>query len=162
MNLDEIVPGVLVGECPIDRDDVESLRRDFGVTAVVNLQTEEDFAYWGIDWRVMEAAYREAGIAVRRVPVCDFDRDHLRSRLRDCVEALDQLIAAGHTVYVHCSAGLNRSPSTVVAYLHWNLGWDFDRAVRHVTSRRACSPYVDAIALATEDRSRRQDPDTRY
>jgi protein-tyrosine phosphatase len=161
MDCDEIISGVLVGECPIGPDDVESLRRDFGVTAVVNLQTEEDFAYWGIDWPRMEAAYRKAGIAVRRVPVGDFDRGQLRGRLHECVDALDQLVKAGHTVYVHCSAGLNRSPSTVVAYLHWILGWDFDRAVRHVTTRRACSPYVDAIALATADRARREDPGTR-
>jgi atypical dual specificity phosphatase len=160
MDVDKIIPGVLVGECPVNPADVESLRRGFGVTAVVNLQTEEDCAYWGIDWRIMEAAYRKAGIDVRRVPVCDFDRDHLRCRLPDCVAALDELVKAGHTVYVHCSAGVNRSPSAVVAYLHWTLGWDLDRALSHVTTCRACSPYVDAIARATEDRSRGRKPGT--
>jgi atypical dual specificity phosphatase len=159
IDCDRIVSNVFVGECPVTAEDVEQLR-DLGITAVVNLQTNEDFAYWDIDWESLADCYRESGMEVRRVPVCDFDRDHLRRRLPDCVEALDQLLKAGHTVYVHCSAGLNRSPSTVVAYLNWILGWDFDRALQHVTTCRSCSPYVDAILLATEDRARREDPPT--
>jgi len=34
-----------------------------GITAVLNLQTDEDFADWGIDWHEMEAAYRVSGVA---------------------------------------------------------------------------------------------------
>jgi len=101
----------------------------------------------------VEAAYRQCGVELRRVPVPDFNPEELRRRLPACVQALDELLRAGHTVYVHCSAGVNRSPSTVVAYLHWVQGMPFDEAVSFVTQRHSCDPYVEAIRLATDDRA---------
>lgn len=153
MDLDQILPQLFVGSCPSDPADIDSLKTDFGITAVLNLQTEDDFAYWGINWQGMEAAYRRLGIEIRRVPVEDFNREDLRQRLPACVQALDDLLRAGHTVYVHCSGGVNRSPSTVVAYLHWVQGMGFDEAVNYVMERRVCDPYVETIWLATQDRA---------
>jgi len=54
-----------------------------------------------------------------------------------------------HGIYVHCSAGMNRSPSTVVAYLHWVGGMTLDEAVDVVMQRRFCDPYLDTIRQAT-------------
>ncbi len=155
MDVDPILPQLLVGSCPRERADVESLKADFGVTAVLNLQTEEDFAYWGIDWPDMEATYRASRIEVRRLPVPDFNPEALRRKLPECVQALDELLRAGHVVYVHCSAGMNRSPSVVVAYLHWVRGLGLDEAVDYVLERHPCDPYVEAIRLATEDRAKK-------
>jgi hypothetical protein len=153
MNVDRILPRILVGSCPISTEHIDELKRSYGVTAVLNLQTEEDFAYWGINWDAMAAYYRDSQVEIRRVPVRDFDPDALRANLHPCVAALDQLLRAGHTVYVHCSAGVNRSPSTVIAYLHWVEQCEWHGAVNQVTSRRKCDPYLDAIRLATEDRA---------
>ena len=153
MNLDQILPKVYVGFCPRYREDIDRLKKDFGITAVLNLQTEDDFAYWEIDWGRLSAHYQEAGIDIRRVPVRDFAPEDLRRNLPACVRELDELLRAGHIVYVHCTAGVNRSPSTVVAYLHWIEGRDFDEAVELVIGRRFCDPYSDAIRLATKDRS---------
>jgi hypothetical protein len=155
VDVDRILPQLLVGSCPWDRADVESLKADFGVTAVLNLQTEDDFAYWGIDWPNMEAAYRAARIETRRVPVPDFNPEDLRQKLPECVQALDELLRAGHTVYVHCSAGVNRSPSVVIAYLYWTGRMGLAEAVDYVLQRHPCDPYVDAIRLATEDQAKR-------
>jgi len=156
LDLDQILPELYVGSCPLRADDVDHLRRSFGITAVLNLQTEDDFVFWEIDWPRLEARCREAGVEVRRVPVRDFDVDDLCRKLPAAVEALDELLRKGHTVYVHCSAGINRAPSTVVAYLHWIRGWDLDEAVRRVKTCRECEPYLEAIVRATEDRLRRQ------
>ncbi|MCR4411459.1 MAG: dual specificity protein phosphatase family protein [Thermoguttaceae bacterium] len=152
-DLDEILPNLFVGACPRSVDDIDWLNRKYGVTAVLNLQTEEDFDYWGIDWPCLAEGYRRRNMEVRRVPVRDFDRQHLRERLPECVRVLDSLIQAGHRVYVHCSAGINRSPSSVIAYLHWCRGLSFDEAVEHVLARRACDPYFEAVLEASRDRS---------
>ena len=64
------------------------------------------------------------------------------------------MLRQGHTVYVHCNMGINRSPSIVIAYLHWVQGWDLEKATDHVLKCRSCDPYVDAIGLAGEDRER--------
>ena len=92
---------------------------------------------------------------LRHIPVRDFDADDLRQNLRRCVATLDELLQQGHTVYVHCTMGINRSPTTIISYLHWVEGWDLDQAADHVTRCHACEPYVDAIRLAgqLQDRS---------
>jgi protein-tyrosine phosphatase len=153
MDVSQILPSLFVGSFPGNADDMDRLRQDFGITAVLSVQTDDDMAYWGLAWSPLEALYRDLGIEVRRVPVRDFDPDDLRAKLPESVVALDELLRAGHTVYVHCSAGINRSPSVVIAYLHWVLGWDLDKAVQYVTSRRRCDPYVEAIRRARWDRT---------
>jgi len=153
VDFDQILPHIFVGGCPRTAEHIDQLKSDVGITAVLNLQTEEDFDYWGIDWSDMADLYREADVEVRRTPVRDFDADALRRHLPKCVQALDGLLKDGHTVYVHCSAGINRSPSTVIAYLLWVEQWDWERAIDHVTSHRHCDPYLDVIRAATEDRN---------
>ena len=150
MNVDGIQPRLLVGSCPTSRADIDQLKAGFGVTAVLNLQTEDDFRYMRIDWPDLETHYRKTGIVVRRNPVRDFDPVSLRENLPQCVTHLDALLRAGHTVYVHCNAGINRSPTTIIAYLHWVEGQELGEAAWLVTSRHACEPYIMAISQATE------------
>lgn len=153
MDVDEILSQVLVGSCPMDRDDVDYLKNEMGVTAVLNVQTDDDFDQWNIDWPILEGHYQDRGIEVCRVPVRDFSPETLRILLPNCVQALSELLDDGHKVLVHCTAGINRSPSTVIAYLHWVEQWDLDEAVSHVMQHRECGPYLKAIRLATEDRT---------
>jgi len=116
IDFDKILPNLFVGSCPRNVEGIDRLKES-GITAVLNVQTDEDFASWGIDWDQLADHYRHLGIEVRRVPVRDFDPDHLRERLPECVRVLDELLQSGHTVYVHCSGGINRSPTVVIAYL---------------------------------------------
>jgi hypothetical protein len=154
VDVSQILPNLFVGSYPASPADIDRLRREFGVTAVLNVQTDDDMHYWGVPWRRLEAHYRKAGIEVRRVPVRDFDPDDLRRKLPQCVDALDQLLEVGRTVYVHCNMGMNRSPSIVIAYLHWVLGRDLEQATAHVLKCRSCDPYIEAIRLASEDRQK--------
>lgn len=151
MDVSKILPNLFVGSHPSSREDIDRLRKEFGITAVLNVQTEEDFAYWGLDWTGLQSRYREAGVEIRRVPVRDFDPDDLRRNLPQCVQVLDELLKNGHVVYVHCSMGINRSPSTIIAYLHWVEQQDLDAATAHVLRCRQCAPYLDAIRLAGVD-----------
>ena len=154
MDVDEILSQVLVGCCPVDTDDIDWLKQEMGVTAVLNVQTDDDFEYWNIDWPSLESHYQDNGIEVRWVPVRDFSPETLRILLPNCVQALSELLDDGHKVLVHCTAGINRSPSTVIAYLHWVEQWGLDEAVSHVMQHRDCDPYLEAIRLATEDRAK--------
>jgi protein-tyrosine phosphatase len=151
MDYDQILPSVFVGSCPRTPEHVDDLSAE-GITAVLNMQTADDLAYWQIDWDSLQFRYDKCHIAVQRMPVQDFNPDSLRRHLPDCVAALHKLLEGGHSVLVHCSAGKNRSPTTVIAYLHWVEKRPLDDAIMHVCERRRCEPYVDAIRLATEDR----------
>ena len=151
MDYNQILPNLFVGSHPDDADDVEALK-SAGITAVLNLQSEDDFEYLGIGWSRLHACYFASGVEVRRVPIQDFNDDDLRNKLPEAVQALTELLDHGHKVFVHCSAGVNRSPSTVICYLHWVQGCDLDDAVKQVRNCRSCSPVMDVIQLATRDR----------
>ena len=152
LNLTQVLPRFFVGSCPTHADDINHLKTDYGITAILNLQTDHDFDYWDLDWSRLEARCHELGIEVRRVPVRDFDGQDLRRKLPQCVQALDELMKQGHTVYAHCNLGAGRSPSVAVAYLRWRQGWNLDEAIEHVTRCRSCSPNIEAIVLASGDR----------
>lgn len=152
MEINQILPNLYVGSCPCNTSDIDELRDEYGVTGIVNVQTDDDMSYWNIDWPTLDQYYSEHGIAVRRVPIRDFSPETLRILLPNAVQALSELLAEGRCVLVHCNAGINRSPSTVITYLHWMLDWDLAKSVRHVMERRIeADPYMDAIHGATAD-----------
>jgi protein-tyrosine phosphatase len=157
MDADRIREDLYVGSCPITPDEIDDLDK-LGVSAVLNLQTDDDFRYWGMDWGELEAHYARRGITVCRTPIRDFDRDALRETLPSSVQALAELLGNGHIVYLHCSAGVNRSPSTAIAYLHWVEGLPWEDAVNEVMAHRHCDPYLEAIEAAREDWKRRAEP----
>lgn len=151
MNADQVLPQVVVGIYPQTPRDIDWLIRQFDVTAVLNLHTDEDIVELNVAWPALEEHYRQSNIEVRRVPITDFDHDDLQACLPQGVRQLAELIDAGHTVYCHCTAGIGRSPSVVVAYLAWIDGHDLDQAAALIQRCRPCSPDLRAIRLASRD-----------
>lgn len=160
MDLDQILPQLLAGDRPGTTEDLDTLKHEHGITAVLCLQTDDEFAQARINWDHLEAHCRELGMEIRRVPVRDGDPEHLRRVLPDCVRALDGLLREGHKVYVHCGLGTSRAPTSIIAYLHWVQDWDFEEAVDYVSACRLCSPEVKVLKLATEDQRRELSPRT--
>ena len=152
MNLSQVVPRLFVGSCPTNTDDIDHLKAEYGITAILNLQTDNDFDYCDLDWERIEAHCHDLKIEVRRIPVRDFDGLDLRKKLFPCVQELDELLRNSHTVYIHCNVGAGRSPSVVIAYLVWRQGFNLDEAIEHVARCRFCSPNIEAIVQAGNDR----------
>jgi protein-tyrosine phosphatase len=136
---------LFVGSYPRDSKEVEDLR-SVGITAILSLQTDEDLEKRAIEWE--EKAALAADLTFQSVPVRDFDTGDLQQKLPDCVLVLDRMLKTGHTVYLHCTAGVNRSATVAAAYLHWCLAWPLERALAHVRSARDCSPNAEAIRCA--------------
>jgi protein-tyrosine phosphatase len=154
MDLDQILPQLLTGECPRTTEDIDTLREEYGITAVLCLQTDHELAQAEIDWNRRETRCRKSGIEVQRVPVRVGGPDCLRQSLPECVQALDRLLRNGHRVYIHCSLGKCRAPTVIVAYLQWVQEWDLGEAFDYITACRSCNPDVEAIKSATQDRQR--------
>jgi protein-tyrosine phosphatase len=144
MKLGMVTPQLVLGPAPLDEDDFRHLMAA-KVTAVVSLQTEEDETDGGENERGLAEA---SGMKFVGMPVMDFDRLELIQKLPGCVEGLQQLIAGGDVVYLHCTAGVNRSPTVAVAYLHWKLQWPLEKALEHVQDCRNCCPDADAVRRA--------------
>ncbi len=67
MQCDEILAELCVGPCPRGADDIDLLAHVSGITAVVNLQTDRDFAYLGLDWPGLAQRYQQRNITVRNI-----------------------------------------------------------------------------------------------
>ena len=141
IDCNQILPNLYVGTSPENLKDIQELKGRYGITAVLNLQSDQDFRNRRIDWRTMETTYGRMGMVVQRVPMQDFDYDDQGEQLPDAVKALAELLDSGHVVYLHCNAGLGRSPLVAMAYLHWCRNMSVQEAIRHVKTRRLCNPY---------------------
>jgi protein-tyrosine phosphatase len=149
MDCNRILDRLIVGEYPAQAEDAEWLSRHLGVTAVLNLQTDDDLAGLGVDWEELQQAYSRLGIEVRRVEIRDFDPDDLALHLPRAVRELRDLLDAGHTVYLHCTAGVGRSASVATAYLYWVGGKGLLESERLVRGRRECEPDLGSIEIAS-------------
>lgn len=71
-----------------------------------------------------------------RIPIDDSLRDDLLPWIPEALKFIDGAIHSGHSVLVHCAAGISRSPALAVAYIMHHLGMDLDHAYRFVKERR--------------------------
>ena len=143
LDLSQIQANLLVSTAPLSKEDVGELGAHH-VTAVLSLQTDDDLTEHGLRWEQLVRWYSAAGIVPTRVPIRDFSAEDLAARLDEAVTALAALLATGHIVCLHCTVGINRSPTVAIAYL---------------VKVQGCS-LVDALNLVTTARPRVQ-PDLR-
>ncbi len=151
MDYDRVFPKLWVGSCPRNTEEIERLIQDARVSAILSLVTDGDMRLLGSDWPRLPLRLNTRGVQVRRFPIRDGDTEDLRAKLPACVRLLDGLLAAGHTVYLHCVAGIERSPSVAIAYMHWCMRYELQEAADYVDRCRGCSPDLEAINLATRD-----------
>lgn len=154
LNWDVIRHDLVIGSCPRNPADLERIRAESRVSAVLSVQDDECLEKLEIDYPRLARHGRALGLAMERSPMRDFDVEDQRRRLPDAVRALHRLIGQGYRVYLHCTAGINRSPLAAVAYLTWVEGQSVDEAMallRH--ARPEVSPYWDAYQGCFDDLS---------
>jgi hypothetical protein len=155
IDYNQILPNLYVGTYPQNAEDIQELKDRWGVTAVLNLQTDEDLSERNMDWQAMEGMYKKLGMEICRVPMRDFDYEHQRQHLPEAVRVLAGLLASGHVTYLHCNAGVGRSPLVAMGYLYWCRNLGFKKAVQHVRQRRDCAPYEDLLEVSLRKSPRR-------
>jgi predicted protein tyrosine phosphatase len=141
----EVRTDLLVGSCPIVPGDIEHIRESTGVTALLSLQTDRCRADLGIDYAAHLRRAEHLGLVLENAPMRDFDLADQRRQLPAAMRALRGLLVAGHRVFVHCTAGVNRSPLTVLGYL--TFVEDFSPEVAFDLIRRSrpqAAPYWEA------------------
>ena len=139
-DLTHILPNLLVGEYPTPAD--AAWLRAQGITAVLSLQDDIDVARKGLDLESLEEAYDRAGLRFARVPIGDCDLRAFSRLLDSALDLLQELLADGGHVYLHCNAGLNRAPTLAVAYMHTVIGQPLEDACAFVKRHRPCVPYM--------------------
>ena len=145
LDSDEIIPGRLWVGRYVDPSDIKLLGA-LGITTLISLQSDEDLAYYGISIARILRACEEDRIDFRRIAIRDFDRVALAQNLPSVVALLESALASSESrVYLHCSAGINRSPTAAAAYLIRSRGLSAREAHDYLTARRNCSPYLTIL-----------------
>lgn len=145
LDLDIVSGKLLVGSRPEDAGDVEQLRK-LGVSAVLSLQSDSDLNRTGLSWAAIWRLQMEQGIEVHRHAITDFNPQDLIDKLEEVVALLDDLAARHERVYVHCTAGVNRSPTVCIAWLFMRQARTVDEAVKEVLRRRTVAqPYPQVL-----------------
>lgn len=140
----DALPGknIIIGSCPRKPDDVADIAKKAGATAILSLQDAPCHDAMQIDYDEIRAAGHKHGLTMARTPMTDFNPKDQAKRLPNALRALHSLLEAGHTVYVHCTAGINRAPLSVVAKMAFIDGVEDDDAFAFVKSHRSVAePY---------------------
>ncbi|XP_027652757.1 laforin isoform X4 [Falco biarmicus] len=151
-----ILPNIWLGSCPRQLEHVTvKLKHELGVTAVMNFQTEWDIVQnsWGCNRypepmspEVLMKLYKEEGLAYVWMPTPDMSTEGRIQMLPQAVCLLHGLLENGHTVYVHCNAGVGRSTAAVSGWLKYVMGWSL-RKVQYFLASRRPAVYIDEEAL---------------
>jgi protein-tyrosine phosphatase len=139
-----ITDSLLVGEYP-RVSDIEWLKGEFRITAIHNLQDDEDLRINGIDVMGLREVCRDHQIKLVRTPIRDGSSDDMAARLGDALQSLENLLCSQERVYLHCNAGLNRAPTLAIAWLRANAGMSLNEAMAYVKKRRACGPFMTVL-----------------
>jgi protein-tyrosine phosphatase len=147
LDCSEVIPGRLWIGGFVRDEDIARLAQ-MGITDVISLQSDEDLLNCGLSARKLLKDYTAAGIRLIRNPVEDFNKAVLADRLPECVNALENALASEQSrVYLHCTAGINRSATVAAAYFIKSGRMSAKDAFRFVATCRRCSPYLSLLEL---------------
>ena len=145
--------------------DLQQIKAETGVTAMLSLQHDDCLRYRHIDYPTMKHNGNQMGMIMARCPIRDFDIEDMRRQLPDAISCLAGLLGAGHKVYVHCTAGLGRSPLVTLGYLTLVDNYSPDDAIQAILKARpdavpaweayhgCCSDLLDRYRPAIEQRA---------
>jgi hypothetical protein len=131
----------------LDREDFPLLGT-LGINCVINLETY---------LRYSPRSLASAGIGFVSIPVADIDQALPEKFIDAGVAAIEEVISGGGNVYVHCTAGWQRSPALVACYLVY-AGLPAERALALVKQRRPVARFYSshiASAMRYEARLRK-------
>ncbi|XP_058468859.1 laforin [Solea solea] len=157
MHFSRVLPCIWLGSCPRQVEHVTiKMKHELGITAVMNFQTESDLVNNSYGCRrnpgeamtpeTMMHLYKDCGIVYVWLPTPDMSTEGRIRMLPQAVFLLHGLLANGHSVYVHCNAGVGRSTAAVCGLLMYVLGWSLRKVQYFVTVRRPVV-YIDEEAL---------------
>ncbi|KAG9449955.1 hypothetical protein H6P81_009920 [Aristolochia fimbriata] len=147
----KITEQIYVGSCIQKDADVQILSESLGITAILNFQSENERANWGINSESIKEACHRYNILMVNYPVREVDSIDLRKKLPFSVGLLLRMLRKNLRVFVTCTTGFDRSPACVIAYLHWIQDTALHAAYNFVTGLHSCRPDRPAIVWATWD-----------
>jgi len=143
-SMDLVASGLFVGRAPTSLNHFQAIR-DRGVDALLSLQPEAEAAQYGLLPDVAARVASSLGMTLDRVPIPDLEPVALKRLVGAAAMRLDDLLQRHHQVYLHCAAGLNRSPTVAAAWMAWRQGLDASSACALVRQAHPSAPDMEAV-----------------
>lgn len=95
----------------------------------------------------------------------DTDEEEIGEYFEEVHAILHAAKQAGKRVYVHCAAGISRSPTLVAAHLMLENNWSRKTAIEYISKRRPCidpnSGFMNQLKILEDQIRRRLEADGR-
>ncbi|XP_021373972.1 dual specificity protein phosphatase 3-like isoform X4 [Mizuhopecten yessoensis] len=133
-NYNEVYPGIIIGDkvCSKDKGQLKAL----GVTHVVNCcqgiklnQVDSDAAY-----------FRDAGIDFHGIKALDHSSYNMTPHFSAAAKFIEKALKSNGKIYVHCSMGISRSATVVLAFLLLKQNLGLMEAVKTIRAKREVFP----------------------
>ncbi|XP_050537586.1 dual specificity protein phosphatase 19 [Daktulosphaira vitifoliae] len=76
------------------------------------------------------------GYIYKSIDIYDLPTFELSSIIKECIQYIEDIHNLGNRVFIHCNAGISRSPSIVIAFVMKYLKMDFNEAFKYVKKTR--------------------------
>ena len=87
----------------------------------------------------MKTLCKEKGIKYKRCSIEDMNNPDFVENADEGIEIMEQILSSGENIYVHCSAGIYRSPQMIALYLIAIKKYQLEEAVTLLEERH---PYA--------------------
>jgi hypothetical protein len=118
-NFDQITEKIFLGNA--DTAMCKDVLKDAGITHILNCGREQPCRFKD-DFKYL------------KIPIDDDEKEHFLKYLEDTY----QFIESSNKVYIHCMAGVSRSPSITIAYLMKKNKWTLQESFDFLKSKRRC------------------------
>lgn len=124
----EIDPGIYLGSVKSIQDDALMKRID-AVVSITRSPTED----FGLPRRL---SYQKGN----HLDIClsDHDEADISQHFQESYEFIRFHIMEGHSIFIHCIAGVSRSATIVAAYLMMYYSWSAYEALSYIKEKRPC------------------------
>ena len=143
----DVTRNLVIGAYPLDHRDVAMLA-NMGIQRVLNLV--EDGEYRPGEREAVQQALLTAGIEEHRMRLTDYGQLPA-DELEAAVCAVQEWLAEGYRVYLHCRAGWQRSAAVAAGVVALREDVDIGSALDMVQSRK---PSADPLPHQREDLAR--------
>lgn len=114
--ISEVTSELYVGHYVRTEEEVHNLASR-GIRAVFSLQSKQDMARYGVEWSTLSELYLKYGIKAVNLEITDRKNREFVAKCRRALRVLTCLVEKYGRVYIHCTAGIYRSPQLVVLFL---------------------------------------------
>lgn len=127
-NMDEIIPNLYLGN-KLAASDINNLK-EHNITHIVNCAEELKYIIDEYDGKFI----------CLHLPICDSGiSGSIINYITEAIKFIDNALSNDKKVLVHCSAGISRSVSIVIAYMMYKNNLSFNMVYDHIKSIRPLS-----------------------